>query len=627
MTLFDPLLSKYLRLMGLCGSLLCIDLAYSAEILLPLRLPITLLQTSLSEALGIHDNQPTELFRQGDCRFIQLTGLELEPTGQRLWVKTQTNLKFGPEWFGSCYGAITWKGQARFELEPYITPDHLLRYRVLEVELIDDQGNKSLAAEVVWKLVGRIMRPRLEAFQIDLRPPRTEVTNVLHNFVPEVQVQQIDAIIGSARTTTLQVNPDNLNIPVVFDVPEQYLRRPSPAPPLSETPLSSDELAQFEQTSQAWDAFLVYIIRNLGLSIEDTDIRIRLLEILLNSRYQVTAILSGEDIDNPGDPTRSLFLRAWSDLRELIMDASQRGQLSGQLLPYLSFLTAGDALVLLDETAPGLGIEISENGLRRLARAMRPTDQNDPLKFDWLLDPFLQELFDLNAPQPANQPVIPASQLPGWLNFLIPAALAEALPDHLQRLSERLDPWVPQSSELDVYRITVAALLETVRGEEMPLAQLTTSESASFRHLLFTTALIESCWRQYTIRDDVISYVRSSSGSIGLMQINPNVWRGIFDIERLKSHTGYNATAGTRILLRYLRLSARPVAQGSAAPDALARATYAAYNAGPRAAGRFLDAAPKSRVKQVDDKFWMLYQQLSNGGNIDLQTCGVLPAG
>lgn len=623
------MIRKYLRLLGLCGSLLCIDLASSAEISLPLRLPITLLQTSLSEALGIHDNLPTELFRQGDCRFIQLTGLTLEPSGQRLWVQTQASLKFGPEWFGNCFGAITWKGQARFELEPYITPEHLLRYRVLDTDLIDDQGTKSLTAEVVWKLMGRIMRPRLEAFQIDLRPPRTEITTVLHNFVPATQVQQIDAILASARSTTLQISQDNLNIPLVIDVPDQYLRQPS-APSVTETPLSRDELVEFEQLSQAWDAFLVYIIRNLGLGIEDTDIRIRLLEILLNSRYQVIAILSGEDNESPGDPTRGLFLRAWSDLRELIMDANRRGQLSGQLLPYLSFLTAGDALVLLDETAPGLGIEISENGLRRLARSMRPTDQNDPLKFDWYQDPFLQDLFDLNAPQtspPESRPVLPTGQLPDWLDFLIPAAQAEQLPDHLQRLSERLDPWVPRADELDVYRITVAALLESVRAQEMPLAQLTTAESSNFRHLLFTTALIESCWRQYSLRDNTISYVRSPSGSIGLMQINPSVWRGIFDIERLKNQTGYNATAGTRILLRYLRHNARPVAQNSTAPDALARATYAAYNAGPRAAGRFLNAAPKSRVKQVDDKFWMLYQKLSSGGNVDLQTCNVIPAG
>ena len=45
---------------------------------------------------------------------------------------------------------------------------------------------------------------------------------------------------------------------------------------------------------------------------------------------------------------------------------------------------------------------------------------------------------------------------------------------------------------------------------------------------------------------------------------------------------------GTRILLRYLRLHARPIAARTGTLEDLARASYAAYNAGPRAAGRFL---------------------------------------
>lgn len=615
---------------GLILLLLGIGVVSSAEVTLPLRLPISLLQTSLSDALGIHDTTPAEIFRQGDCRFIQLAGLQLESADGKLQVKTQANLKFGPEWFGSCYGAIAWKGQARFELEPYITPDHLLRYRLLDTELIDDQGNKSLAAEIVWKLVARIMRPRLEAFQIDLRPPRTEVANVLHNFVPETQVQQIDAILGSARATILKVSQDELSIPLVLDVPEQYLSQTETTPAPSETPLSSEELANFEQTSQSWDAFLVYVIRNLGLSIENTDIRIRLLEILLNSRYQIIAILSGEAEQTSGDPTRELFVRAWNDLRDLITEASQRGQLTGQLLPYLSFLTAGDALMLLDTSAPGLSIEMSENGLRGLARAMRPFDLSDPLKFNWDLDPFLQDLFDLNDDEQPSSPV-PTQSVPRgslydyWLNLLIPAAQAEEAPDIMQHLSERLDHWVPKADELEVYRILVAALLETVHTHEITQVKLTSEESADFSHLLSTTALIESCWRQYILRDGLISYVRSPSGSIGMMQINPSVWRGIFDIERLKKVTGYNATVGARILLRYLRLHARPIARKSGNQDDLARATYAAYNAGPRAAGRFLNPQAKPRVKQVDEKFWKLYQTLRDGGTVDLQSCSVTP--
>lgn len=598
----------------------------ASELTLPLHLPVALLQSSLRDSLGIRNTGPTDIFHQGDCRYIQLDDLQLEISGETLALKTRTHLKFGPEWFGSCYGALEWQGQTRFELEPYITPEHLLRYRLLDTELLDEQGHKSLAADLVWKLIARIMRPRLEAFQIDLRPPRTEIATVLHNFVPQSQVEEIDTILGSARATTLKVTQGELSIPLIIEVPERYLVQGAAPPTPSVSPLSGEELAAFERTSQAWDAFLVYIIRNLGLGIEDSDIRIRLLEILLDSRYQIAAILAGEAEQSGGDPIRALFIRTWNDLHTLINDAAERGLLQGQLLPYLSFLSAGDALVLLDSTAPGLGIEISENGLRRLARAMRPADQSDPLNFDWNLDPFLQKLFDQEdqqEPTPSPSPP-PTSWYRHWLDYLLPVAQAdEDQPDPLRQLSDRLDRWIPKESELDVYRIFVAALLEAVRVREMAHTHLTTEESETFRHLVPATALIESCWRQFTRTKDGIRYVRSQSGSIGMMQINPGVWRGIFEIERLKTDTGYNVYAGSRILLRYLRLYARPIAQEHGSQDDLARATYAAYNAGPRAAGRFLASRPNARAKLVDDKFWNLYQAFSRGGNVDLQACTV----
>lgn len=595
--------------------------AHAAELTLPLRLPIGVLQESLQNTLGIKDQAPTDIFRQGDCRFIQLEGLKLETSNGRLHLKTHMTLKFGPQWFGSCYGAIDWRGTAQFELEPYLTPDQLLRYRLHDTQLVDEQGNKSLAAGLVWKLIARIMQPRLEAFQIDLRPPRDEVTGVLHNFASPSQVSELDKILASARTTTLTITPQEISVPLIVDVPDHYLTPTSIANTATETPLSAEELASFERTSQAWDAFLVYIIRNLGLEILDDDIRIRLLEILLDSRYQITAILSGEAEETIEDPTRALFVTTWNDLNKLIVDAGERGLLHGRLLSYLSFLSAGDALFLLDTTAPGLGMEISENGLRRLARAMRPLDRTDPLEYDWNLDPFLQKLFDLDQPRPS---AAPAPQSLRWLDLLIPVARAETASDATQQLSDRLRDWIPAPDELDGYRAVVTALLELVRLRETPNTRISTAESEILRHLIPATAMIESCWRQYTRENGTVTYVRSPSGSIGIMQINPRVWRGIFDVPSLKNDAAYNVYAGTRILLRYLRLHARPIAERTGAPEDLARASYAAYNAGPRAAGRYLKAHGKVRIRQIDDKFWNLYQGISAGGNIDLQTCTVV---
>lgn len=619
-----------MRMRGLLRAILLLSLtgcgdATAAEITLPLRIPVAILQQSLRDTLDMQHTGPTEIFRQGDCRYVQIEDLQLVPAAQQLQMTARSTLKFGPEWFGDCYGAIDWRGQARFTLEPYLSPEPLLRYRLRDTHLVDEQGHTSLAADLVFKLLARIMQPRLEAFQIDLRPPRSEVATVLHDFVPAAQVAEVDRILASARAGSLVIEGDEVQVALVFEVPEHYLAQAQAAAPSAAdaAPLTAEELAAFEATAQAWDAFLVYIIRSLGLDIDDPGVRIRLLEILLDSRYQVAGILSGEIGAVDGDPTRELFAATWNDLHALIDEAGRRGLLRGRLLAYLSFLSAGDALFFLDNMAPGLGLEISEEGLRRLARALRPADPNDPLRFDWSVDPFLQELFDLDLPKPVASPA--SSAYPRWLDFLIPTARAEAAVDTLAQLSARLAGWVPAGEELDTYQALTAELLDGVREREAGRADLAEQEAVAFRHMVPATALIESCWRQFVRSGDSVTHIRSPSGSIGLMQINPQVWRGIFDVERLKRDAGYNAYAGTRILLRYLRLHARPIAERTGVPEDLARASYAAYNAGPRAAGRILRPERAARIRQIDDKFWTIYRNLEAGGSVDLRACTVTP--
>jgi len=138
-----------------------------------------------------------------------------------------------------------------------------------------------------------------------------------------------------------------------------------------------------------------------------------------------------------------------------------------------------------------------------------------------------------------------------------------------------------------------------------------------------TTALIESCWRQYIVRAGKVTYLRSRSRSVGIMQINQHVWRGFYDVERLRWDTAYNTRAGTQILLRYVNDYAIPYAQKSGKPADVPRAAYAVYNAGPRAVGRFAKAEPHPREKGVDDKLLALYKGVASGGGVDLESCGV----
>jgi hypothetical protein len=70
-----------------------------------------------------------------------------------------------------------------------------------------------------------------------------------------------------------------------------------------------------------------------------------------------------------------------------------------------------------------------------------------------------------------------------------------------------------------------------------------------------------------------------------------------------------------------------PYAEKSGKPADVPRATYAVYNAGPRAVGRFAKSPPHPREARVDGKLWELYQGVASGGKPDLESCGVKNGG
>jgi hypothetical protein len=186
-----------------------------------------------------------------------------------------------------------------------------------------------------------------------------------------------------------------------------------------------------------------------------------------------------------------------------------------------------------------------------------------------------------------------------------------------------LDKWVPARDELDLYEQKVSALLKDAAATEGKRAALGAPYDRMFVDLVPTTALIESCWRQFVVKNGKVSYLKSSAGSVGIMQINQHVWRGFYDIAKVRWDPAYNVRAGTEILLRYMKDYAIPFAQKSGDPNLVPRAVYAVYNAGPRAVGRFAKATPHPREKRVDEKLWTLYKGIASGGQADLKSCGV----
>ena len=145
-----------------------------------------------------------------------------------------------------------------------------------------------------------------------------------------------------------------------------------------------------------------------------------------------------------------------------------------------------------------------------------------------------------------------------------------------------------------------------------------------FRNLVLTTAWQESCWRQFTRKGGKMQPLTSSVGALGIMQVNPHVWRGFYDVKSLRTSTKYNAEAGSEIIYHYLvdyAIKKREDKERKK-PDDLARATYSAYNAGPRQLDRYRRKFPKGKIgHRIDADFWEKYQQIQKGNDLAVKSC------
>jgi len=607
---------RLVRLLAPCLALIASH-ALAGRLEIPLRVPLEPLRQALAAQLAASKATPNVIYREGRCRYLNLESPRLEAVGGNLRLTGPGSGALGIELLGNCQNAASWKGTMEFTLAPQIDSAGRLRVRIVDSKLTDDGGSAALG--FIWALSKRYVNPRLERFSYDLGASRNALASIVRGAAPPQHAAELEAVVKQLQVQPLRVESAAVVVPIALELPDAWLAAPAgpPVAAASAAPLSEAELEALEKALEPWDAFLLYAVKQLALDSENSALRKRLFTLLLESRYRLTEILSG-DAPAAGDPLRELFVDTWEELRTILADGQREGTLDASLLRYAAFIDAGDALLALDRAAPGLGMTLSADGLRQLARSLRPGAAGDPLSYDWAVDPQLRRLFDVEEIPDSEPPSAPRER--SWLDLFIARAYAEG------DSAKALDRWVPRRDELDAYEQRIGPLLQKTAAVELQRGALPAPYDKIYRNMVPTTALIESCWRQYVVRGGKVSYLRSGSGSIGIMQINQIVWRGFYQLERLRWDTAYNARAGAQILMRYVKDYAIPYAEKSGDPNHVPRAAYAVYNAGPRAVGRFDKAKKHPREERVDERLWTLYQGIAAGGQADLRSCDVSTA-
>jgi soluble lytic murein transglycosylase-like protein len=238
-----------------------------------------------------------------------------------------------------------------------------------------------------------------------------------------------------------------------------------------------------------------------------------------------------------------------------------------------------------------------DNRLRELLQ-LPPMDED--------VDPF-DDLPEIDIPQEELE-IGPFFLL---LDFFLRSAHGAERPDFGEILQ-----WKAPKDNVAEYLARVKAVLAESSAVVLSRGGIAKHLHGMFENLIPALAWQESCFRQFVVKNNKLTYLLSyNQTSVGLMQINERVWRGIYDRGRLRWDIRYNALAGCEIVDLYLRNYALkdPVWGKDADTNLLSRVVYAMYNGGPGQYRKFLAREGTGKYYQSDLLFSEKLQRVAKG--------------
>ncbi len=611
--------------------------AASEVVRVPIELDLPFLERLVEEEIYAGDTPIARFGEPGDCSALTLSEPALSIREGRLLLRTRIAARAGLDVGGGMLEAVQ---------EPALDPDRpVVLLEVVETRLVEPRGVTLLVPGALWRRVDEVVRPRLSDVKLDFEGAFEDLRETLPLFLGPREAASLERMVDSLAIEAIEVVAQGVRVVLRFEAPAPL--EPEPPP---EAPLTPEELARTTAALERWDAFFTFVIKVLARDAAALELRRALLDVMLEGRHDIVEALLGLEAGAP-DPVPALFVETWDRLAPLLRDV--RDDLPATAaLRYLAFATGADALRAMIQLGPSVGVDVSSDGLRRLARSLVPDAPDDLLDYPLTADPELREIFGFDALPPPRRPREPdatglpakppgpplppadppsgpdARRLPtlhrslaedlalaSWPGRSAPGSVADAL--------ARLHEWVPARSEVREYLALVGLLLAKTSADTLEGGELASAYHRLYRWLVKATAWQESCWRQFVRVDGRAQVIRSGAGSVGLMQVNERVWRGFYDVEGLSGDIAYNARAGSEILLHYLRdhALARGEHQHTGAVDDLARAAYAAYHGGPRHVSRWRRQDTRAALRAIDRAFFEKYQDVKAGREDRVATC------
>ena len=595
----------------------------------PLTLEFPLVRSMVKDRIFTSPGERVLLEDPEWCATIELWEPQVFQVQTSLGIKSKLRFQSGFRIGSTCFHLVNWTGEIEIIQRLLLDKkDWHLKFKTEDSFIYDQNHKRPFLAGIFWDYAKAYLHSTMDRMTIDLSSPVKELKELIPLFFAEAQKPQVQSWLATLRPGEVTIQSDAVRSQLMMEV--------DTSPTAERVPeITQSDIESLSRNWETWDAFFVREIETLiGRPLEQRE-RKEILDTLLGMRYTFTQALAENRLTQ--DLIRGQFTNSWDRvskiLRKYLLQESSRS-----LLRHLAFFTAADALAVVEKLGPAMGIELTPQGLRRLASLLGEEGKEAGLQYSYELDPKLRELLGLGPPLPETGPSFDAEEFESredseeeapppkdsqWRGSLLRLASAG---DRAPAIPPELREWIPPQGKegLPQYLSKVHQVLQSATEETLSKNQHPSKYDSLYRLLVLATAWQESCWRQLEKKRDKVTYLLSyNRTSVGLMQINERVWRGLYQRDKLRWDIRYNARAGAEILDLYMKDYAvtRMGAQVLTDETVLARAVYAMYNAGPDELQRFLKRYRSDSPHEVDRLFMEKYEMTQKGDFEQIALC------
>ncbi len=598
-------------------ALLCCPLtvmAASQTIHIPVTLDPSFVRSEfIRQAFNLPGERALPLNLNEGCSRIELWDPEVGPEKSLLKLGSAIKIQAGLPLKDVCIPLAGWEGHINLLQQiVFDQKTNRLGLQVMDFKTLGPGGKQTGIDKSLVGLIQSYLNPYLGKVSFDMGGAVKGLQNLLPLFVKDQDKQNFGSWLGTLRVGGVQMKEGSIILDVLMDVDAA-----APAGEGEGASLPAAGIQALVKAWEDWDAFFVNQIQALiGQSVTE-DEKNTLLETLLDRRYEFVNSLE------EGTIRQDLVVRQFTDTWQTLGSIFRKylsTKLSGSPADYLSFIATADAIVALSKGGLNVMPDINRSGLLQLAKLLGVKEAEPDLRYSSAVNNPLRMFFGFGE--------LPDDQKPAYegleMDFPeedarggIPAALWSFLPiqastAHAQAQQPGIDemkPWVLPKGDITPYLSRVKMVLDQATEDVLKKKKLAAGYYNLYRSAVLATAWQESCWRQFVTKGGKISPIFSyNQSSVGLMQINERVWRGIYKVENLRWNIHYNARTGCEILELYLRQYAlkKPESKGLDS-NTLARTLYAMYNGGPGQFKKFLARKADNKFIKVDQLFWEKY--------------------